>query len=134
LHLKVYISNLHIRIQLMTSETTNWDRHRLFNTKKMAAVLSVRTRRPRVLVQAPQPVPVIQTPLSVPVEPMTPEVCLWSPKHALLPPPPKRHKALHLPPLTYTSHCFIVYICWMNSCRRWSNWSGHSCNHQLQGS
>ena len=35
--------------------------------------LSVRTRRPRVLVQAPQPVPVIQTPLSVPVEPMTPE-------------------------------------------------------------
>ena len=34
-------------------------------------------------------------------------------------------------PLTYTSHCFIVYICWMNSCRRWSNWSGHRCNHQL---
>jgi hypothetical protein len=31
-------------------------------------------------------------------------------------------------PLTYTSHCFIVYICWMNSCRRWSNWSGHRCN------
>ena len=35
--------------------------------------LPVRTRRLRVLVQAPQPVPVIQTPLSVPVEPMTPE-------------------------------------------------------------
>ena len=38
-----------------------------------ASDLPVCTRRPRVLVQAPQPVPVIQTPLSVPVEPMTPE-------------------------------------------------------------
>jgi hypothetical protein len=38
-----------------------------------ASDLPVRTRRPRVLVQVPQPVPVIQTPLSVPVEPMTPE-------------------------------------------------------------
>ena len=38
-----------------------------------ASDLPVRTRRPRVLVQAPQPVPVIQTPLSVSVEPTTPE-------------------------------------------------------------
>ncbi len=38
-----------------------------------ASDLPVRTRRPKVLVQAPQPVPVVQTPLFVPVEPTTPE-------------------------------------------------------------
>jgi hypothetical protein len=40
-------------IQLMTSEK--------------AEDLPVRTRRPRVLVQAPEPVPVVQTPVFVPV-------------------------------------------------------------------
>ena len=59
--------------------------------------LSVRTRRPRVLVQAPQPVPVIQTPLSVPVEPMTPEVGGYN--------------------CDQTS-CFIAYSCSFSRCRR----------------
>ena len=36
--------------------------------------LPVRTRRPRVLVQAPEPVPVVQTPMSVPVEAMPTEL------------------------------------------------------------
>ena len=39
----------------------------------MVLYLTVHTRRPRVLIQAPQSVPVIQTPLSVSVEPTTPE-------------------------------------------------------------
>ena len=36
--------------------------------------LPVRTRRPRVLVQAPEPVPVVQTPVFVPVEATLPEL------------------------------------------------------------
>ena len=36
--------------------------------------LPVRTRRPRVLVQAPKPVPVVQTPVFVPVEATLPEL------------------------------------------------------------
>ena len=36
--------------------------------------LPVRTRRPRVLVQAPEPVPVVQTPVFVPVEVMPAEL------------------------------------------------------------
>ena len=36
--------------------------------------LPVRTRRPRVLVQAPEPVPVVQTPVFVPVEATLPEI------------------------------------------------------------
>ena len=36
--------------------------------------LPVRTRRPRVLVQAPEPVPVVQTPVFVPVEATHPEL------------------------------------------------------------
>ena len=41
--------------------------------------LPVRTRRPRVLVQAPEPVPVVQTPVFVPVEGTLPELPRDSP-------------------------------------------------------